>query len=243
MRLARLEQDRRRRELDDSAAEIAGQPVVGEDDRVPACTAAEMRQRPPGVAADLEEIGEVHLEQQGEANVMRARVEIAHREALVGTTRPDELRPDDVDRVLRQIEPAGGIEEVGVGQIGGQERVVVRHDRAEQQRPAVIDQQLHAGEEAHVLVVKALGAAFPGHDVAVMIEQAKRVAVLQGARPALLQRRGRRDVELHDRGTQWGTGRRRLVGRTHEHPRLDSGQATPSGRARRRSPFMGVRRP
>ena len=118
---------------------------------------------------------------------MRARVEVAHRQALVGTTGPDELRPDDVDRVLRQLQAARRIEEVGIGQIGGQNRVVVLNDRAEQQRPAVIDQQLQAGKEAHVLVIEALGAALPRHDVVIVVKHAERVAVLQSARPALLQ--------------------------------------------------------
>ena len=86
-RLARLEQDRLRRELDDGVAEIAGQPVVGEDDRVLRVhRRRDAAARPPPVPAHLEQVDEVHLEQQGEADVMRARVEVAHREALVGAT-------------------------------------------------------------------------------------------------------------------------------------------------------------
>ena len=84
-----------------------------------------------------------------------------------------------MDGVLRQTQAPGCVEEIGIGQVGGQERVVVLDDRAEQQRPAAVDQELQAGEVARVLVVDALGAALCGHNVAVVIEYAERVAVLE----------------------------------------------------------------
>jgi hypothetical protein len=187
-RLARFELGRFRRELDDGVAQVAGQPVIGEDDGVLRLYRRRDAAAPASpVPAHLEQIDEIHLKQQGDANVVRPRVEVAHRQALVGAARPDELRPDEMDRVLRDVQAAARVEEVGISQIGGQERVVVLDDRAEQQGPAVIDQQLQAGQETHVLVIETLGAAFPRHDVAVVVEHAERVAVLQRARPALLQ--------------------------------------------------------
>ena len=201
-------------------AQVAVEAVVGEDDRCRArAPPPTMRPRAGApVAAHLEQIGEIGLEQQGEAD-RHAR---ACRSCAPRGARRHNACQMNLARTMWIVsrgrsQAAGRIEEVGIGQIDGQQRIVVLDDRAEQQRPAVVDQQLQAGQEARVLVIEPLGAALAGHDVAVVVEHAEGVAVLEGARPPLLQRRGRRDVELDDQGAQRRSRRRRLVGSIHEH--------------------------
>src|SRR5690606_12549450 len=108
---------------------------------------------------------------------------------------PDELRAHDVDGRLRQTQAVARVEDVGVGQIGGQGRVVVLDDGAEQQRLPAVDQQLQPGEIAGVPMVDAFGTALGGNDVAVVVEHREGVAVLERARPPILQRSGCRYVE------------------------------------------------
>ena len=148
------------------------------------------------MAAYLEQIGKVALEREGQADAMGPIGEIAHREPLVSAPLPDESGADDVNGVTWQIEPTIG-EKVGVGQIGSKKRVVVLDRRAQKERSAIVDQQLQARKEARVVVEQSLRAGFTRRDVAVMVEHAEGIAVLEGARAPLLQRGRRWDVELH----------------------------------------------
>ena len=239
-RLAHLEPGWRGRELDDRAADVTREPIVGERDRMPRMDRC---RRPAArralVAAHLEQIGEVGLELPGEADRVAAMVEVTHGQAFIDPRLPNELRAHDMDRVLRQTQAPGRIEKVGIGQVGGQERVVVLDDRAEQQRPTAVDQKLQAGEVARVLVVDALGAARYGHHVAVMIEHAEGVAVLEGAWPSHLQRRRRRDVKLHQRRRRrglFGAGRPVVI-----HARPQAAWTAPRASPSRASPCRAPR--
>ena len=82
-------------------------------------------------------------------------------------------------------------------QIGDEQRVVVLDRRAQKEGPAIVDEQLQARKEARVVVEQSFRAGFARRDVAVVVEHAEGVAVLEGARTPLLQRGGCRNVELH----------------------------------------------
>ena len=124
--------------------------------------------------------------------------EIAHAESLMSAPFPDEPGADNVNGITWQFEPTVG-KKVGVGQVGDEQRVVVLDRRAQKEGPAIVDEQLQARKEARVVVEQSFRAGFARRDVAVVIEHAEGVAVLEGTRTPLLQRGGCRNVELHRR--------------------------------------------
>lgn len=67
-------------------------------------------------------------------------------------------------------------------------------------RGLAVDRQIEMREVARIAVEKAFRAAGPGKRIAIVVEDGEGVTVLQGARPSLLQRGGRRDEELCHRG-------------------------------------------
>ena len=70
-------------------------------------------------------------------------------------------------------------DDVGVGEIHGEDRVVLADGGAQEQRPPPAEQQLEAGQEPRACVIEAVLAVLEGEDVPEQVENTKRVAVLQ----------------------------------------------------------------
>ena len=100
-----------------------------------------------------------------------------------------------MDGVAGQNERAA-VKEVGVGEIGGQQHVVVLNRRAQEEPASPVDEKMEPGQKPGVLVEQTLRARFSGNDVAVMVEHREGVAVFQRPRAAFLQGSCRRYIEL-----------------------------------------------
>ena len=134
-------------------------------------------------AADLEQVGEVAVEQHGQAQIDRTFAVVLDRQPLIGRVAPEKNRAHDVQGVLRQHQVIVEIH-VGIGQIDRQQRVVVAQVGAEQQRLHPVEQQLEMREKTRVAVEQAVGAAGRRADVAVAVEHDEGVVVLERtARP------------------------------------------------------------
>ena len=79
---------------------------------------------------------------------------------------------------------------VGIGEIAGQQRVVVAHRRAEQHRLGAVDGEHELREMAGVAVEHAFGTAGASGDVAAAVENCECVAVFQSQGPHFLERFG-----------------------------------------------------
>ena len=97
------------------------------------------------LAAHLEQIGEIIVEQQREIEARLPVAVILQGNALVGRAAPQKNRAHDVQRVLLQRQPAVAVD-VGIGQIDGQRRIVVAQIGAEQQRLDFVEHHLQPGE-------------------------------------------------------------------------------------------------
>ena len=156
----------------------------------------------PALAAHLEQIGEIIVEQQRQIEARRPVAVILQADALIGGAAPQEDRAHDVQRVLLQHQPAVAVD-VGIGEIDGQRRIVVAQIGAEQQRLDVVEHHLEPGEIARIGVEQAVGPAGRGADVAMAVEHDEGVVVLErAARP---RRRARhRNVERRFRDVLGG---------------------------------------
>src|SRR5256885_7391522 len=122
-------------------------------------------------------------------------IEIAHEHQLVVGVFPDELPPVDVDALAMQ-RAAIQVGHVGIGEIDGQQRVVLARIGAEQQRPVVIEIKLQLRQVARVAVVEPVRAAAVSCDIAKMVEDGEGVTVLQDPGARLAKGAGRFDAEL-----------------------------------------------
>ena len=156
-------------------------PSVAEHDavvgRLPAAGAAA---RPALRAAHVENVREVGLEMQEKGELHRLGAVVLDPQPLVADTLPNELRSGQVQRAERQPRPAVA-QQVRVGERDDELVVVSRDHRAQEQRPAAVELEQQAGEEARALVIQALLADPAGIDVAVAIEDSERVAVPEHA--------------------------------------------------------------
>ena len=82
-------------------------------------------------SADFEQVGKVVLEQDRELQVDGAIAVIAHAEPLIGRIAPQEDRAQNVNSVLFQDEVLAG-EEIGIGKIDEERRIVVAQIGAKQ---------------------------------------------------------------------------------------------------------------
>ncbi len=123
----------------------------------------------PPQAANLEQVGEVAVEQHGQAQIDRMVAMVADRQSLIGRVAPEKDRPHHVQGVLRQHEVIVEIH-IRIGQIHGQQRVVVAHVRAQQQGLHPVDEELEMGEETRVAMKQAVGPAGGSADIAVAVE-------------------------------------------------------------------------
>ena len=160
-------------------------------------------------AADLEDVGEVGGEGDGEAEAVGLRVVVADRQPLEGAGVPEEAGAVDVDEVLCDQPLALGAGNLGIREVADEHRVVVADGGAEEQRPVTVHREVEVREIAGIAVVDALWAARAGKRVAVVVEDGEGVGVLHRPRPPLLQRGGDRNKELRQVGRN---GRRSDLG-------------------------------
>ena len=91
---------------------------------------------------------------------------------------PQHSRPADVDVTARDRDDAVA-PQIGIGQVGLEQRVVGADRRAQEQRLLTVQEQLEAREESSAVVVEAFFTRLLRHDVATRVEHAERVAVLE----------------------------------------------------------------
>ena len=142
---------------------------------------------PPGPAraAHLEHVGEVGVEANRKRDLDAAQAEIGDADPLDAARVPQDARAVDVDLTAGQGD-VPVTHDVGVGEVGIEDRIVDADRGAEEQRAMAEQQQLEPRQEARAVVIHALLARVAGHDVAAGIEDAEAVAVLEDT-----ERRGR----------------------------------------------------
>ena len=105
---------------------------------------------------------------------------ILDAQALIGAAAPQEKRAHHVQRILWQnrllIE-----NDVGVGQINGEDRIVIADVGAEQQRLLAVEQNLQLRQVTRVVKKQAVGAARRRADIGIAVDDRKTVAVFQRA--------------------------------------------------------------
>src|ERR1700686_2494421 len=85
---------------------------------------------------------------------------------------------------------------IRIGEIGGQQRIIILYGAGKQQRSAPFDVESKHRKVASVLVIEAFGIGNSTGEIAVVIEHGKCVAVLQRAGTAFQQRCSSRYIEL-----------------------------------------------
>ena len=175
-------------------ADLAVEPAIFEHDiggaEQPAGADSPAR---TALAAHLEQIGKIIVEQQRQIETRRQVAVILQADALIGGAAPQEDRAYDVQHVLLQHEPAVAID-VGIGEVDGQRRIVVAQIGAEQQRLHLVEHHFEPGEIARIGIEQAVGPAGGGADIAVAVEHDEGVVVLERA-PRPRRRARHRDVE------------------------------------------------
>ena len=145
------------------------------------------------LAANLEQIGEIIVEQQRQIETRRPVAVVAHADPLIRGSAPQEDRAHDVQHVLLQHDPVAPID-VGIGEVDRQRRIVVAQIGAEQQRLHLVQHQFEPGEIAGVGIEQAVGPAGGRADIAVAVEHDEGIVVLERT-PRPRRRPGHRDVE------------------------------------------------
>ena len=79
------------------------------------------------------------------------------------------MRPVDVQRSAMQEDPPFIIN-IGIRQVGREQHVIAAHGRTEQQRTAVGEFELEAGEKSRSLVIEPFSGANFGIDITKPIE-------------------------------------------------------------------------
>lgn len=98
-----------------------------------------------------------------------------------------------MDDVARQLEAAVQ-EEIGVRQVGLQNRVVVLNGRTEEERPMPVKENAQIGNISGVLMKQPFRAPGAGGHIAIVVEHAERIAVFERSRPPLQNGVGGPDV-------------------------------------------------
>ncbi len=101
---------------------------------------------------------------------------------------PEEARSAQVDEVVAEDKPFLVVEEVGIGEIAGERRVVVTQCRRQQHRPLAIDRQVKMREISGIAMKQAFRAAWSGNCVAIVIKGGEGIAVLEGKPPSAAMR-------------------------------------------------------
>ena len=100
-----------------------------------------------------------------------------------------------MDEIVRQFEPTRAVEEIRIGEIAGQRRIVVPQARTEKQGRLALDREHETGEMPGVPIVDAQGAAESRAHAALAVEHPKALAVFEHERPNVLERRRCGDSE------------------------------------------------
>ena len=131
-----------------------------------------------GRAADLEDVREIRVEVERQGRRDRLRLIIADVQVLVTDPAPEELGAGDVQRAARDRHAAVG-RHVRIGQVDGEDGVVLADGRAEEHRPLAAEAEHQAREVAGAVVEQPLLAQPGGADVAEMVEDDERVALFE----------------------------------------------------------------
>ena len=134
----------------------------------------------PG-APHLEDIREVRVEPDHQRQLDALEREIRHPDPLDAAAIEQQPRPQDVDLAVAEDSPVLH-PHIGVGQIGGEDHVVLADRRAQMQWQAGAEQQPESREKARAVVEQPLFTALRGNHVAAVVEHAERIAVLQHPR-------------------------------------------------------------
>ena len=144
-------------------------------------------------SAHLEQVGEIAVEEDAQAQVDRTIAVVADRKPLIGSMAPEKNRAHDVNGVLRQDKALVEIN-IRIGQIDSELGVVVAYVRAEQQGLHAVEKKLEVGEISRVAMKQPVGPAGRGAVVAVAVDDDETIAVFEGA-PRPCGRAGRWNVE------------------------------------------------
>ena len=232
-----VERGRRRLEADPRDPLHPVEPAVGEPHPAVPDLGRELLPAPlAALAADLEQVGEVGGEPVLDRDHDRLAAEVAEHQPLGVALVAQHADAAEVQALPRQRHLVVRSVEVRVRQVAAQERVVVAHGRAEEERAGAGDQQAPGREQPRVAAVDALGRALLARDVAERVEHREGVAELERPQPPLRERLGGDDVE--GRGVL-------AVRRLHDHPGIPRGPLRPrrSGGRRRRPPAAARRAP
>jgi hypothetical protein len=105
---------------------------------------------------------------------------VLHKQALISHASPQKQRTHDVQHVLWQDELLVEID-IGIGQIDGEDRIVIANVRSQQERTRSIQQQFKARQIARVATENAVRASWLCADVGMAVEHGKAVTVFQSA--------------------------------------------------------------
>ena len=144
-------------------------------------------------AAHLEQVCEIAGEVERQRDIDLAVGVVLQSKPMINRTSPDKQRANDMQHILRQDEIAIEVN-IRVGQVDGQDGIVVADIRAQQQQLHSVQQHLEARKVAGVLKEDAVRSARRRSDVGMTIQHRETVAVFEraartGGGP------GRRDVE------------------------------------------------
>ena len=145
--------------------------------------------------AHLEDVDEVGGELEAGLEHDRLAMVAAEAELLMQLTGEQHQGAQDVHGIARQLTVLGQ-DQVGIGEIRDEERVVRLDRRAQQQGPRALDAQLDLRQEARSVVEQAVRAQTERAHVAKTIEDGEGVAVLEDARTVGIHGRTGENVEL-----------------------------------------------
>ena len=143
-------------------------------------------------AANFEQIGEIRGEGDSNLNAAPPVVEVANAEPFEAGRPPQKPRPSQMNEVVLDLQVVRILEQVRIGQVARERRVVVAQSRAKQHGPRALHRHREVRKMARVPVIEALGASRAGNGVAVVVEHAEGVAVLQNKSAHVQKRRGGR---------------------------------------------------
>jgi hypothetical protein len=156
---------RRRIERQGGAPQPGVEPAIAEHDLIVAAQFGGGAAAPVALgAAHLEQVGEVVLEQDADLQLDRLIAVIAKAQPLIGGAAPQEHRAQNVHVVLFQEDALIG-DDVRIGQVDEQRRIVVAQIGAEQKRRHAVHEDFEAGQIARVEVKQAGGSPRSGGDV------------------------------------------------------------------------------
>ncbi len=146
-------------------------------------------------AANLEDIVEIRVEAQAQADMDSQQAVIGQAQLLVADALPKQYAAENVYRAFRNHQ-FFFVVEILIGQIDSEQTVIALDRRIQQQWTAALQQQFEPRQESRAFMVDAMLAAAYGLDIAVAIEQRKRIVVLKHACEAIGARRSRGGIPV-----------------------------------------------